>query len=79
MIDLDEVSAGRAAWSRLRSRERTTWDDWLAVARALVIGREQALRLANRNTPHGKLYTAAMRHWLGQHGFDGLPRLWRRC
>jgi hypothetical protein len=34
----DIVEQGRSARERLRSRQRATWDEWLAVGRAIVIG-----------------------------------------
>jgi hypothetical protein len=41
-----QVAAGRAAWQRLQERERKSRTDWLDVARALVIGRTEALKIA---------------------------------
>jgi hypothetical protein len=70
--DQAAVAAGRAAWGRLRARERTTWDDWLAVGRALVIGREIAMALAKTNRPVGATYNRAMGEWLRQNGFDSI-------
>jgi len=34
----DIVEQARSAWERLRSRRRATWDEWLAVGRAIIIG-----------------------------------------
>jgi hypothetical protein len=45
----DIVEQGRSAWERLRSRQRATWDEWLAVGRAIIIGRTEALKSANTN------------------------------
>ena len=45
----DIVEQGRSAWERLRSRQRATWDEWLAVGRAVIIGRTEALKSANTN------------------------------
>ena len=68
----DQVAAGRAAWHRLRERERTTWQDWTAVANALVIGRSAALKAAGTNRAVGSRYNTAMGSWLRKHGLDGI-------
>lgn len=64
----DQVAAGRAAWQRLQERERKTWADWIEVARALAIGRAQALRIAGTNRPLGSRYNVAMGAWLVDQG-----------
>ena len=43
------VEQGRSAWERLRSRQRATWDEWLDVGRAIIIGHTEALKSANTN------------------------------
>jgi hypothetical protein len=43
----DIVEQGRSAWERLRSRRRATREEWLAVGRAIIIGRTEALESAN--------------------------------
>jgi hypothetical protein len=45
-----------------------TWDDWLAVGRAIAIGRTEALRIAKTNKPLGSVYNKAMRAWLHDNG-----------
>jgi|SRR5215813_7579109 len=64
------IAAARAAWSRLR--RGASFDDWVAVARALAIGREQCMALAKTNKPVGTTYNRAMGAWLAQHGLDGI-------
>ena len=66
----DDVEAGRAAWARLRGRQRKNWADWLAVGAALVVGRASAMKLAQTNKPFGSKYNSAMGQWLRTHGFD---------
>jgi hypothetical protein len=65
---LDEIAEGRAGWSRLRQRERTSWQDWLAVGRALAIGRTFALKIAKTNRAVGTTYNRAMGQWLRDNG-----------
>jgi hypothetical protein len=66
--DSGTIEAGRAAWTRLRDRDRATWTDWLDVARALAIGRTEALKAAGTNSPVGTRYNTAMGAWLRENG-----------
>jgi hypothetical protein len=69
------VQAGAAAWERLKSRERKSFDDWIAVARAISIGRVEALKAAETNRPLGRKYNLAMRRWLRKNGLaDIVPQ-----
>jgi len=68
MIDsVDHVAAGRAAWARIRDHGRKNFDDWIAVGRALVIGRTEAMQKAQANRPIGTTYNRLMGEWLKQH------------
>jgi len=69
---IDDVAAGRAAWARLRDRDRATWSDWLDVARALAVGRTEALKAADTNRCVGTRYNTAMGAWLRANGLDGI-------
>jgi hypothetical protein len=64
----DAVSEGREAWTRLKDRERATWDDWIAVGKALIIGRASCMSMAQTNAPQGGRYKAAMNCWLADNG-----------
>jgi hypothetical protein len=64
----DAVAAGAVAWKRLNEHGRTSWDDWLTVARALLIGRTAAMQAAETNRAVGSKYNAAMGQWLRDHG-----------
>jgi hypothetical protein len=68
------IEAGRLAWQRIRENGRRSFDDWLAVARALAIGRSVALQEANTDKPYGSRFTDAMGRWLRQHGLDGIRK-----
>jgi hypothetical protein len=63
----DAVAIGAAAWARLRDHDRATWSDWLAVARALAVGRTTALNIAGANRPIGTRYNLAMASWLREN------------
>jgi hypothetical protein len=57
---------------RLRERERATWADWLMVARALIIGRSEALKTAKTNRAVGTTYNRAMGEWLRENDMADL-------
>lgn len=46
--------------------------DWIAVGRALAVGRTEAMREAHTNKPEGRLYAAAFARWLTRTGLDKL-------
>lgn len=68
---VDHVAAGKAAWLRLRN-DRATFDDWIAVGRALAIGRTAALKAAGTNRAVGSKYNIAVGRWLTDHQIDGI-------
>ena len=47
----DTIAAAREAWARLCRRGQTTFDDWIAVGKAIVIARAECLRAAKCNRP----------------------------
>jgi hypothetical protein len=75
----DPVAAGRCAWERLKGNARTSWDDWLIVARGIKVLRDAALKAADTDKPYGKVYTRLMAASLRENGFDdvGQQVRWR--
>lgn len=71
MANDDAISAGRDAWTQIE--RSNSFENWKTVARAIVVGRQQAMRAANINKPQGKRYAAAINAWLEQNGFRGVP------
>lgn len=69
MSDADAIEAGKAAWTRIKAREYTTWNDWLCIGHALVAGRRECMRIAGTNFPQGGRYNYAANGWLTEHGF----------
>jgi hypothetical protein len=63
----DAISAGRLAWQRIR--ERSTFEDWLAIGEALIIGRTEAMAKAKTNKPLGAKYNRLVGSWLRANGF----------
>ena len=44
------------------------WSDWIAVGRAVEVGRAEAMRQAHTNAPKGRLYADALHRWLLRTG-----------
>lgn len=69
---MDEVGAiiteGREALQRIRDRDKATFDDWLAVGRALIAGRTECMAKAGVNKPYGPAYQRLTRAFLERHG-----------
>lgn len=64
----DTIEAGRLAWDRVRESKRTSFDDWIAIGRALIVGRAWAMQMAKANRPVGSKYNGLMYRWLLDHG-----------
>jgi len=69
------VEEGRAGWRRLRGRD--DWRDWEAVFRALLLGRERAMREAGTSEPRGRGYNQAFSAWLNRNDFGDMKRTTR--
>ena len=59
------VRRGQAAMQRLRRG----FDDWMAIAEALQIGRAEVMSAVHTNQPTGKRYEKAMADWLLARSF----------
>jgi hypothetical protein len=68
MSDQAAINAGKAAWLRIKDRDRATYDDYLLLGEALVVARTACMKKAGTNVPHGKGYNRAMRKWLDANG-----------
>jgi hypothetical protein len=68
------VRRGQEAWSRLATREKHTWEDWLAVGEALRIGRHGAMLEAGTNKPSGSRYADIFGQWLKTTNFDAIEK-----
>jgi hypothetical protein len=66
------IQRGREAFERLANGR--TWDDWIAVGEALLIGRTAAMREAHTNEPKGGRYNEIFGLWLRHYGFDRLDK-----
>ncbi len=66
------IEAGAAAWTRIKDCGRKNWSDWIQVARALAIGRTEALKAAETNRTLGSRYNSEMAQWLAKHGLSDI-------
>jgi hypothetical protein len=68
----------RAAEAAVRIERGQHWDDWMTVAEGLLLGRQNAMRRADTNSPTGKGYAKAFGDWLNERtwarGFDNKTR-----
>jgi len=76
-VQLDEnsqlvVDRGRQAWKSLKSDE--TWEKWVAIGRAIEIGRNETMRALHTNQPKGGQWGRVFGSWLSQNGFDEIDK-----
>jgi len=64
------VRLGREAMAR----KRRAYDDWLAIAEALEVGRTDVMRALHTNQAHGRRYEKAMGEWRIAHGFKEINK-----
>jgi hypothetical protein len=68
----ETIERAREAWQR--HRQGAAWDDWMLIGKALVLGRDVAMREAEAKRPGGRRYNAAMTNWMERHGFDNMDK-----
>jgi hypothetical protein len=66
------IRAGRDAWEAIHRVQ--TFQGWAAIAKALWVGREYALRVTGANAPMGRRYSLAFSQWAKQHGFADMQK-----
>lgn len=59
-----ETEAAAAA-ERIKGGQH--WNDWIAIAEGLAVGRQKAMRRAGTNQPIGAVYNRAFGEWLDAH------------
>jgi hypothetical protein len=67
------VRNGRDAWEAI-NKAQSSFEGWLAVGKALLIGREVALKSTGANAPMGRRYCLALSQWLAVQGFTGMQK-----
>jgi hypothetical protein len=68
--DAMQIEAGRIAWQNIRSAGRKSYENWVAVGKALVILRSAALKTANTNRPFGTAFRNEAARLLREAGLD---------
>jgi hypothetical protein len=58
----ETIEAAKAAWTRIKKNTALTFEDWLCISMALVIGQAAAMAASQMNRPYG--YHAAINEWL---------------
>ena len=66
------VERGRQAWKSLRNDE--TFEKWIAIGRAIEIGRNETMRALHTNRPAGAQWSRVFGAWLGENGFDEIDK-----
>jgi hypothetical protein len=66
------IRAGRDAWEQIA--KSGSFSGWVAIGRALAVGRDFALRATGANAPMGRRYCAEFSQWVEAHGFAGMQK-----
>jgi hypothetical protein len=56
------------------ARKRRGWEDWLAIAAALQVGRAEVMRDLHTKEPRGRRFEKAMSGWLIAHAFKEIDK-----
>jgi len=67
IVKLRIIRAGRDAWQEIAKSE--SFEAWVQIGAALVIGKQHALRLSRGNAPWGRNYCREFAAWAAQMGF----------
>jgi hypothetical protein len=67
------IRAGRDAWEAVTKAQ--SFDGWLAIGKALAVGRDFALRVTGADRPEGRRYCAEFSQWI----MDRAARLCRNA
>jgi hypothetical protein len=71
------IQSAREAWSRIRSG--STFNDWILIGRALLVGRCLCMHQVGASKPRGMKYVRAMGQWLTDNGFPEISSTARKC
>lgn len=77
VVKLDEssqlvVERGRQAWQSLKADE--TFEKWIAIGRAVEVGRSEIMRLLHTNQPKGGQWGRVFGAWLEAEGFAEIDK-----
>jgi hypothetical protein len=60
----ETIEAAKAAWTRIKKNTALTFEDWLCISMALVIGQAAAMAASQMNRPYRPRDHAAINEWL---------------
>jgi hypothetical protein len=66
------VERGREAWASLRADE--TFEKWIAIGRAIEVGRSETMRALHTNRPAGAQWSRVFGAWLAEQGFAEIDK-----
>jgi hypothetical protein len=66
------VRIGQEAWTRLSNCQ--SWNDWLLVGEAHLVGRTESMRVSHSNKPEGRRYNVEFSCWLKANKFDDIDK-----
>jgi hypothetical protein len=66
------IRRGRDCWEQINKSNSV--ETWLAIGRALCIGKAWALRAANTNKAWGSAYSRLFGQWMAKHGFGAMNK-----
>jgi hypothetical protein len=66
--DAQKCREGTEAWERVKK----SWEDWLKIGEAYLIGRKWAMQVANTNQPLGRGYNTAFGGWMERYHFSDM-------
>lgn len=70
-MEVRTIKAGRNALEAIERAE--TFTAWMAIGKALCIGKAHALRVTGANAAWGRNYSRAFSSWMKANGFQNLP------
>lgn len=65
------IRDGMDAWEAVKKAE--SFSGWLAIGKALQVGKEVALKSTGANSAWGRVYSRAFSDWIKRHHFDRMP------
>jgi hypothetical protein len=68
------IKQGQESWQRHIHKGDATWNDWMAIGAALLIGRQDAMAAAETEQPIGSRYNSEFGSWLAHHHFDNIDK-----
>ena len=68
------IKQGQESWQRHIHKGDATWNDWMAIGAALLIGRQDAMAAAETEQPIGSRYNSEFGSWLARHHFDNIDK-----